>query len=774
MDAKPLRILIIVNLPWDERLGATRVWMELAGQWRARGHTVEKFSLSDAYPGVRAARVTFALRQLRFLRKAAKFVRQNGHRFDVIDALIGTLPYSKQELGFRGIIVARSVGLYRLYDQFEQSVQQRWPRPKQGKLIGRLLYSFLRRRSLGASTRAVQQADAINVPNGEEAASLREDLGCRKPIIVLPYGLTEARQRAFRDRAAPPATRVAQKRICFIGMWSPRKGSYDWGRIITAVRQEVPDARFRFLGTMVDEQTIRTDLGAAATGDIELISDYQPDELPALLADCTVGAFPSYVEGFGLAVLEQLTAGLPTVAYDTAGPRDMLHARLPESLVPSGDIDGFAAALVRVLRLEVEAYRALSTRSAEVGATFRWPEIAEATLSAYQRLVRQAADPIVFVQPFSIGSAGGGARILRALLEQAPMAWRSICSSPDNPRPWPNEEHVRSRPWWGRIEHTRLAAWPQITTPLFARRYLRRLKQCCAQLGARAIHAVPHAGLDFSVAQSVARELSLPFFISLHDDLAYTASDGVPADAREAAMRSAWCEASARFVISDALGQEYGRRYGHREFQVVTDGLVQLTPTRTAAAPGNLRIYFMGLFHMTYEQNLRAFLEGVALFERATPTVQVDVTLRCEHVRPQVFAGTRPATVLPFADEAQVQRDMAHADLLYMPIPFGEEHENFARYSLSTKMVTYLGSGLPILYHGPTTSAAYQLLDRHGAAALSTTLVPEEIAAQLQELDAARRHELATRALALAEREFMLEEQTRRFWGTISGCLTRR
>jgi hypothetical protein len=101
-SAKPLRILVIVNLPWDSRLGASRVWMELADQWTAAGHTVEKFSLSDAFPGVRASRITFALRQIAFIRKAAAFVRKNGDRFDVIDALIGTLPFSRHELGFAG------------------------------------------------------------------------------------------------------------------------------------------------------------------------------------------------------------------------------------------------------------------------------------------------------------------------------------------------------------------------------------------------------------------------------------------------------------------------------------------------------------------------------------------------------------------------------------------------------------------------------------------------------------------------------------------------
>ncbi|MBA3833230.1 MAG: hypothetical protein H0X34_15310, partial [Chthoniobacterales bacterium] len=48
--SRPLRILIVLDLPWDVRLGACRVWMELAKQWRAMGHSVEQFSFSEAFP----------------------------------------------------------------------------------------------------------------------------------------------------------------------------------------------------------------------------------------------------------------------------------------------------------------------------------------------------------------------------------------------------------------------------------------------------------------------------------------------------------------------------------------------------------------------------------------------------------------------------------------------------------------------------------------------------------------------------------------------------
>ena len=329
---KPLRILVMVNLPWDSRLGAVRVYMELAEQWRASGHLVEKYSLSDAFPGAPASPAKFTLRQVLFPRKAAAFVRKNGAQFDVVDALIGVLPISKRKLGFQGLLVARSVGLYRLYEEFDRSVEKRWPGRPKGKFLGRIFYALARRRSVQASDRAVRHADLINLPNEEEAICLRRETGADLPILVQPYGLTVERRKAFLQAAASAPIRLAQKRICFIGMWGARKGARDWAEIIQRIRARVPEAQFRFLGTMVDSKVIHRDLALDTLEGLEFISDYQPNDLPGLLADCTVGAFPSYAEGFGLAVLEQLAAGLPTVAYDTAGPRDLLGGRLQSFL----------------------------------------------------------------------------------------------------------------------------------------------------------------------------------------------------------------------------------------------------------------------------------------------------------------------------------------------------------------------------------------------------------------------------------------------------------
>jgi glycosyltransferase involved in cell wall biosynthesis len=765
----PLRLLMVVNLPWDSRLGAVRIYLELAEQWRAAGHLVEKYSLSDAYPEVHASSARFALRQLLFPYKAAAFVRKNRARFDVIDALIGVLPFSKSSLGFRGLLVARSVGLYRLYEQFHRSIEQRWPGRPKGKILGRIFYAFTRRLLLRASDRAVRQADLINLPNEEEAVCLRQETAADIPIVVQPYGLTVERRESFSEAAEAAEIRLAQQRICFIGMWGARKGAHDWSEIIRRVRARVPEAQFRFLGTMVEPGAILPDLRLDSLDGIEFISDYRPEDLPGLLADCTVGAFPSYVEGFGLGVLEQLAAGLPTVAYDTAGPRDLLAGPLAGLLVPKGDVEAFAAKICEVLKAEPGRYQELFQRSTEAAAAFSWPEIAQATLSAYRgALAKDSAGQILFVQPFSLGSPGGGPRILRALLEDAPFSWHSVCATAEKPKALPNETYLRTRPFWRRIERSRFAAIPKATSPFFAPLFRKRLKRLCLKLHACAIHVVPHAELDFVQAQAVARDLALPFFVSVHDDLAYTAGNAGRRNRRETAMRNAWRGASARFVISDALGREYCKRYGNGEFHVVTDGLRDVTQPRPAAESNELRIYFMGLFHMVYEPNLRALLDGIRIFEREHPSINVRLTCRCEHIRREVLGDSKAVTVLPFSSEAQVRQDMKSADLLYMPIPFGEAFAKFARYSLSTKMVTYAGSGIPILYHGPADSAAYELLNKNRAAILLPSLAPEEVARALTGSNGSAAAAVARNALALAEREFMLADQARKFWGAFS------
>jgi glycosyltransferase involved in cell wall biosynthesis len=372
-----MRILTVVDLPWDARLGAVRIFIELARAWEALGHEVAHYCLDDAFPDKTSSPPRSAWRRLRFPQKVAAVVRKDAIHFDVIDAIVGTLPVTKKHLNFDGLLVARSIGSHWLYRDFETMARSRWPSQRPAKLSGRIFYTFLQRQLFRNAEQALQYCDLVSVPNETEA----ESFGQIKPALVQPYGLSQQWPR--NEPAISTETRLAQQRISFIGMWSLRKGARDWSEIIRRVRTRVPNARFKFLGTMTDNERVFRDLNVSPSDWIEIVPEYQPAALPRFLSDATVGVFPSYAEGFGLGLLEQLAAGIPTVAYDAPGPRSILRNSLPELLVPVGDVERLSARLIDILSGDLASYGQLVARCQQVASSFSWPVIARETAQLY-------------------------------------------------------------------------------------------------------------------------------------------------------------------------------------------------------------------------------------------------------------------------------------------------------------------------------------------------------------------------------------------------------
>jgi glycosyltransferase involved in cell wall biosynthesis len=375
-----MRILTIVDLPWDTRLGAARIFMELSHAWEAVGHDVLHYCLGDAFPVASSSPPASAWRRLRFPAKAAAFVRNNATRFDVIDCIVGALPVAKERLNFAGLLVARSIGSHRFYRDFEKMARERWPDQPRGKLSGQIFYTIFQQQLFRNSEKALQHCDLVNLPNENEL----ECLESKKPAIVQPYGLTEQGRQKLIEAAASPGIRLAQRKVSTIGMWSTRKGAKDWGEIIRRVRATIPEAQFRFLGTLTDNEKVLRDLNIPACDWIKIVPEFQPDELPKLLADSTAGALPTYAEGFGLALLEQLAAGIPTVSYDAPGPRSILQSSLPDLLVPVGNVEQFSAALIQILSADLAGYRKLIERCAKVASRFLWSPVAKETARLYE------------------------------------------------------------------------------------------------------------------------------------------------------------------------------------------------------------------------------------------------------------------------------------------------------------------------------------------------------------------------------------------------------
>lgn len=385
---RPLHILVVVNLPWDERLGAVRVWFELAEQWLKAGHKVEKFCLTDAFPNPTSSAALYAWRQAVFARHAARFVRRHGAQFDVIDCLIGTLPFSKQSLSCKGLVVGRSVGLFLSYADFIQSSRRRWRDQPRGKFFGRLFYNFTSWLVRRSAERALALCDVINVPNDDEKRAV-ERCHADVQVIVQPYGLNQTERANLASAAQSSSVRLGRYEICFVGMWSVRKGSQDWPEIVRHIRAQIPDARFTFLGTMVDSEKVFADLQISNTGGIRCITAFDRKELPDLLGSCTVGLFPSYIEGFGISVIEQLAAGIPTIAYDVPGPRQIFASAPSKFLIAAGNATAMAERALEILRMSESDYASLSEDARRIAGMFRWEQIAADTIDEYAAAVAQ-------------------------------------------------------------------------------------------------------------------------------------------------------------------------------------------------------------------------------------------------------------------------------------------------------------------------------------------------------------------------------------------------
>ena len=371
---------------------------------------------------------------------------------------------------------------------------------------------------------------------------------------------------------------------------------------------------------------------------------------------------------------------------------------------------------------------------------------------------------IAFVQPFGLRSPGGGPRILRALLRSAPVEYLSVCTSVAVPPLAPHEVHLPPRRPAGRLDQTRLGAYFDLLAWSNHASFDRRLVGLLGEHGVRAVHAVAH-DLSFARALAAARELDTPFYLSVHDDLSYVMR-GRPDRGRGCVLLgSAWRAATWRFVVTEALGEEYCRRYGTAAYLLVSDGVKSADAVSRPSTRGRLRVYFMGLLHLAYEANFLALLDSLDDASSDGGSPAPSLTCRCGSL-PLRSLRDRHINVLPFDDEETVAEDLRGADLLYLPLPFGAEHEAFARFSLSTKLVTYLGSGIPILYHGPPFGTAHDLLAAHDAAFLVTSLDRSSLATVLR-ASAARRQAVTANALALAREKFLLQQQQHAFWDVI-------
>lgn len=375
------RILFVSAPPLETSYGGAKPFIELASEFEQLGWQADLLSLSKLIPGDRS----------RMRRARAEYLRDllvsRGPDYDVVDFDHEYLPYARTEFSREMLLVARSVLL--CHQVAAQSFRRPWSaRRLAGALVKGRARRADRREMLSFASRSVGQADLVNVSNDDDADLLLRSGVSPDKVVVFPFGLGSERRARFGEMAPD---RPHDGMVAFVGTFDWRKGAADMPSIVERVLRDVPGTRFRLLGTRGMFPTAGDVLRHFPTplqAHLEVVPCFEVGELPRLLEDCALGFFPSYLEGFGFAVLEMLAASLPVVAYDVPGPRMMLDRSF---LVPLGDAEALAARIVSLLR---DAPRLLQARvdAAQRAERFRWEDIAERTAALYGERVARIRD----------------------------------------------------------------------------------------------------------------------------------------------------------------------------------------------------------------------------------------------------------------------------------------------------------------------------------------------------------------------------------------------
>lgn len=107
--------------------------------------------------------------------------------------------------------------------------------------------------------------------------------------------------------------------VLFTGRVSHEKGVMEIPEIFRGIKEKVPDVKLVVAGTGPAENELRE-----ALPETIFLGWVDHDELPRIYSSADILILPSKFDTFSCVVLEALSCGLPVIAYNTKGPKDII------------------------------------------------------------------------------------------------------------------------------------------------------------------------------------------------------------------------------------------------------------------------------------------------------------------------------------------------------------------------------------------------------------------------------------------------------------------
>ncbi len=193
------------------------------------------------------------------------------------------------------------------------------------------------------------QADLLLACSQHEAAELQRMGLPAERVRTVPLWIDVDWITSLPSR--PPQREHGRPLILYIGQLTRRKGPDLVVEAMPAVVAQHPEAAFVFVSHNPAAQAELQSRAAALGTDrhLHFAGQVSEEEKVALLRACDAYVLPTRYEGFGLPLLEAMACRAPVVTSDIPVVREIVQDGENGLLVPMGDSQALAAALLRVV-----------------------------------------------------------------------------------------------------------------------------------------------------------------------------------------------------------------------------------------------------------------------------------------------------------------------------------------------------------------------------------------------------------------------------------------
>jgi phosphatidyl-myo-inositol alpha-mannosyltransferase len=204
-------------------------------------------------------------------------------------------------------------------------------------------------------------------------------------LVIVPNGVDVGR---FAD--APRLSLPAGRHILFVGRLEERKGFPVAVRAFARLAGMYPDLRLLVIGEGSERDAVDA-LPPEVRARVDMLGRLEDDRLASYLRSADVYIGPATGgESFGIVLAEAMAAGLPVVASDIDGYRDVARDGIEAVLVPPGEPEALVEA-VRTVLDDPRLAKSLGDAGRRRAREFDWDVVADRLVTVYRDVLSGVA-----------------------------------------------------------------------------------------------------------------------------------------------------------------------------------------------------------------------------------------------------------------------------------------------------------------------------------------------------------------------------------------------